>query len=196
MVSPPYIRCWNKRATHFCGDFSRKAETKHEAQFPSSFKHLTWCGSSLSIEQDLGWRTVLCQCPCLLPTPVGPCLLLQPARTSKNQWAQLQGVDWHLSQAASALLGLPHPHGHLSVGTHGDSAALPSMGAGGGRCGGELDRPCREPARSNNFPALCKRQSCGLNMLLCRGKKIPMQYKEINTDINTNNPISFVLTAW
>jgi len=28
-----------------------------------------------------------------------------------------------------------------------------------------------------------------------QGKKVPIQYKEINTDINTNNPITFLLTA-
>lgn len=75
-----------------------------------------------------------------LPSP-HPSGTLLASSTSKNQWAQLQGVDWDLSQAANALLGLPHPHEHLSMGTHGDSAALSSMGAGGGRWGGNATAP-------------------------------------------------------
>lgn len=79
--------------------------------------------------------------------------------------------------------------------THGDPAALPLMLARGGRRSGKCNCPCRDPARSNSFPAVCKSQSCGLNLLLYREKKNPYTI-EINTDINTNNPITFVLTAW
>lgn len=68
----------------------------------------------------------------------------------------------------------PWPSPSSWASRHGDSWGLSCSVIDGGwrwEVGGERDRPCREPARSNNFPALCKRQSCGLNMLLCRGKK-------------------------
>lgn len=136
-------------------------------------------------------------CPLSAPLPSPhPSGTLLASSTSKNQWAQLQGVDWDLSQAASALLGLPHPHGHLSVGTHGDSAALPSMGAGGGRCGGDMQPPLQRACKKQQLPCPVQEAKLWPKYAVVQGKKIPMQYKEINTDINTNNPISFVLTAW
>lgn len=192
MVSPPYIRCWNKRPTHFCGDFSRKAETKHEAQFPSSFKHLTWCGSSLSIEQDLGWRTVLCQCPCLLPTPVGPCWLLQPARTSgpsSKEWTGTWAKQRMLSLAFPILMGIS------AWGLMGTQLLCHRWGlevGGGGGTRPPLQRACKK----QQLPCPVQEAKLWPKYAAVQGKKIPMQYKEINTDINTNNPISFVLTAW
>lgn len=147
---------------------------------------------TLMWQLPLHWAGLVVKDYLLLVALPSPCLgsTLVAFQTIKNQWSHLhevetrtQGRQWVFSLASSSWTSQPGD-------THGDSAA----GAGGGRHVAKplLQRACRKQL----LPCLVPMQSCGLNLLLHRRKKIPPQYKEINTDINTNNPITFVLTAW
>lgn len=141
---PPYIRCWNNKTTCFCRDFIRKAETKHEAEFPSSFRHTSWCGISFFNEQDPGWRAVLSQCPCPLPAHVGLVCFFKPARTGGPSSKERTGTwarQWVLSSALLILMGMAawwHPWVLSCSATD---------GAGGGRHERtmrlSLQRPCK-----------------------------------------------------
>lgn len=140
--------------------------------FLSRLRYLNTHGSSLSIEQDLRWKFVLSWRPCLFPALVAPWLL--PGRPISTEWSLRLKLD-------SECFSWPSPSSQLSQ--HGDNHGGLSCSATDGGWRWEvcdktqplLHRACKK----QELPCPEKMQSCALNLLLYRGKKIPAQYKEI-----------------
>lgn len=120
------------------------------------------------------------------PCPHGIHLLLQ---TSKNWRANLQGAD--LSQAVSALLGLLILMGMAAWWHPWVLSCSATDRAGGGRHKGTMWLSLQRPCKTNSLL-----HARGLDLLVTGKKKSLYSITEINTDINTNNPMTFVLTAW